>query len=153
MPDELLFRPECQAAHPGMDTVRADHQVEPARRTVFEFDLDGIGGFTQRADRIAEHVSAVPGRESVEDLGEIAPQDLDIAAGEVAGHAGLFPAAGIDEDHIGGPGTAPPDLVVDTHPLEHPALHGPLEVDGLTAGRRAGARSTTVTSNPCWSSQ
>jgi hypothetical protein len=70
--------------------------------------------------------------------GQVAPQDLHIAAEKLAGHDGQLPPGRVEELHVGPPGLAAEDLLANAHALQHAQLGPALEVDGLAARAQCG---------------
>ena len=136
---EILLRPERELPNPGMDAVGTEHQIEGPRLAVLELDLYPVRGLGQPADGVAEEILAAPSGPSVEDVSQVAAQDLDIAAGELPRDDPQPLAVVVEEDGVGGPGLPLLDLVEDAHLFQYCEVGPALEVDRLTTrtdGRR-----------------
>jgi hypothetical protein len=131
---------ECQPPHRRVHTVAAGDEVEGAGRGVLELRMHTVRGLGERGDRVTEQVFAAVGGALVEDGGQVAPQDLHIAAEKLAGHDGQLSPGRVEELHVGPPGLAAEDLLPHAHALQHGQLGPALEVDGLAArAQRGGA--------------
>lgn len=129
---------EGEPPHVGVDAVGAHHEVEGTRRAALEGDVHAARRVGQRGDGVAEDVLAVFLGPLVQQGGEVAAEDLNVAAGELAGHDRQPSAVRVDDDLVGSAGLAPPHLPEDSHPLQHDAVGLTLEVDGLAAGTERG---------------
>ena len=72
---------EDQAAHVGVQPVRADDEVEAARRPRSNVTSPSVG---DRGDRVAEEVLDVVAGGVVEDLAQVVAHDLDVPVGHRA---------------------------------------------------------------------
>ncbi|MEV0660087.1 hypothetical protein ACIBI3_02565 [Actinomadura luteofluorescens] len=133
VPDEPRLVAEREPPDVRVQPVGTDDQVERARGPALEGDVHAVRRLGHGRDRVAEDVpGGVPGQ-LVQELGEIAPVDLHVPAGERVGQADPRPSLGVDEVERAGVGPPPPDLVQDAHLLQHPHVHLAAEVDGLAA--------------------
>ena len=62
-----------------MQAVCPDNKIKCLRRAVLERDVDSVLGLLERADRVAEDVLDVVPARLVDDLGQFAAHDLDVA--------------------------------------------------------------------------
>ena len=116
-----------------MQSVGADHDVEPAWRRVFESHL-AVGGDCR--DRVAEQVLDLIAAGVVVGLAEIVSHDLDVAVGYGAGDLGEINTSGplgplaVQRQHVG-PGGERLDLRQHTHLFRD--FHGrPEQINGVT---------------------
>lgn len=121
-----------------MDSVGAEDEVEGARLAVLEPHRHPVAGVAQVGDGVAEEVFDGVGGPVVHDLGQVAAQDLEVAAGELARHHPELAPVGVDENQVGGAGTPGLNLVEDAHPLEHGEVGPALEVHRLSARSECG---------------
>ncbi|MEU6265534.1 hypothetical protein [Saccharopolyspora shandongensis] len=77
---ELLLRPENQAAHGGVRSVRADHEVESAETTAIELDPDTVLVLLQSGDRVVEDVLHLVLGHLVQHRRQVLAQELDVLA-------------------------------------------------------------------------
>lgn len=140
VPDELFLRAERQTAGVGVEPVRADHQVEAARRAVFEGHGHAVGVLGERGDGVAEDVLGVLPGGVVQDPGQVAPEDLDVPGEHVRGQLGLPLARVVDVGHRA---HARPDALEvgqDAHAAQDRQVGLAAEVDGVAAvAEREGA--------------
>jgi hypothetical protein len=136
--DEPLLGAKGQASYVGVDPVGPDHQVKAARRRVLEGDLDARPGLGQRGDGVAEAVVAVACGPLVQQGGQVATEDLQVATGELPRDGRKPLVVLIDDDQIGLTGLQAPHDVQDAHPLQHLPVGLAFEVDGLPAGAQRG---------------
>lgn len=129
---------EDQTTGVRVQAVGADDQVEAAGRAPLERDFDALRGVGQRRDGVAEHVLHRVLRAFVHELGQVAAEDLHVAAHHLRGQLHARGAVGGDDAlraHVRPTGV---DLVPDAHRGEHPAVHVAPEVDGEAAGAQGG---------------
>jgi hypothetical protein len=140
VPPEPRLVAEDQRSHPGVQAVGTHHEVEGAGLRVVERDLHAVGGFGQRGDPVAEDVLGVLVGPVVQDAGEVAAQDLDLATGELRGQRHPRPTGGIHHHPLGPPGLLAAHLVEDAHPAHNGQVRLAAQVDGLPAfAQRGGA--------------
>jgi hypothetical protein len=113
--------------------VGADDQAEGPGRRVLEPDPHAAGALFQAGDRITEQIlGGVPGRR-VEDRGQVAAQDLDVASEDVGRHVRHRPVLPVDDGggrQVGLPGL---DRVQDAHLGQHTPVGSAAEVDRVAA--------------------
>jgi hypothetical protein len=119
--------------------VGPDDEVERARGRPEEGHVDAGSGLGERGDRVVEDVLGRRGGALVHDPGQVAADDLDLPAGELAGHDGERAAGGVDHPAVPAVRPGRPDVVEDAHPVEDRAVGLALEVDGLAAGAQRGS--------------
>jgi len=83
--DVLLFGTEHQAAHAGVQPISPDYEVVCARRCVAEGRFDPFSVVGEGRDSDAEAVIDVLAHGFVQDAGEVAPEDLQLAADDFGG--------------------------------------------------------------------
>ncbi len=131
VPYELLLRPERQAAGGGVQPVRADHQVEPARRAALEGDVHAVGVLGERGDGVPEDVLGVRRGRFVEDPRQVAAQDLDVSGEQIGGQLCLRLARAVHVRHGAHAGPGPFDGVQEAHAAEDRQMGLAAEVDGV----------------------
>ena len=131
--DVLLFGPEHEFACGGMQAIRSDDEVVAAAGSVAEGHLDPLAVVVECGNPHAETVIDVIANGLVQDAGERAPVDLDLAAEHLGGQAADFPAPAVDEYERAHAGGVRPHRVEQTHLLEHRERR-PAKVDSLPAG-------------------
>jgi len=124
---------ESQPPHVGVQPVGADNHAERPGLRAGEPGPHALGALFEAGDRVAEHIlGGSPGR-LVQDLGQVAAQDLDVAGEDVGGHLRHRPALLIDDRggrQVGLPGL---DRIQDPHLGQHAQVCGAAEVDRVTA--------------------
>ena len=142
VPHELLLGPEGEPAYPGVQPVRADHNVEPPHGTAGERHLDAVPVVGQPGGLVAEQVLGSIAGGVVQDTGQVAAHNLNLrdhplAAEQVGRHPRGPPAAAV---HIGESALVyalRPYRVEKPHPLDHLAS-GAAQVHGVPAGSGRG---------------
>src|SRR6516225_3370867 len=135
VPEPLLL-PESQAAHGGVQSVRADDEVEPARCTVRERDVDTVRILRHAGDVVAEDILGGARTPVVQDPGQVAALDLDVAAEQYRRERGQPAAARVDHRLVAHAGLAAADVVKHAHPLQQ----GKLVAAEVHRGGPAGAQ-------------
>nr|WP_238165304.1 hypothetical protein [Kribbella sp. VKM Ac-2527] len=128
-----LLGTEGECAHVRVQSVGADHQVEPARPTAFENHLYAVFVLLERRDRVVEEVLHVGPRRGVQDLDEVTAEELELTAERLGCCRGDGPAGLVDVDHAAHAGGACPGGGEQAHPVEHRQGRA-AEVDRVTAG-------------------
>ncbi len=130
--------PEGQTAGVRVQTVGADDQVEPAGRAALEGDLDPVRGLGERRDRVSEDVLDQVLGALVHDPGQLAAEDLHVAAHHLGRQVHARAAVGVHDAlpaHVRLTGV---DLLPDAHFGEHRAVDVAAEVDGEAAAAQGG---------------
>lgn len=137
--DVVGIRTEGQAPDVRVQAVGADDEVEAAGRGVAEGDVHAGGRLGEGGDGVPEGVLGPGGeRGLVQDPGEVAAQDLDVAARELGRKVQELATVGVDEGHRAAAGPNTVQLVEDPHPAKNAELGLPPEVDGLAARTQGG---------------
>src|SRR5882724_11586774 len=71
-------RSEGEPAYPGVQLVRADHNVEPPHGTAGERHLDAVPVLGQPGNPVAEQVLGSMAGGVVQDTGQVAAHDLNL---------------------------------------------------------------------------
>ena len=119
---------------PSAPTTRSNVRGAPR----VERHVHAAVGLGERGDRVAEDVLAAVLRALVQQLGEVTPADLDVAAGELTGDGGERPALRVDDGLVVPAGLAAVHLVEDAHPFRTVRWVSPLKSTAWPTGRRAG---------------
>ncbi|GAB3883905.1 hypothetical protein GCM10029964_044040 [Kibdelosporangium lantanae] len=135
--DEVALGTEGEAPDVRVQPVRADHQVEAARRGAVERDVHTLLVLVERGDRVVEEELGLVPRRLVQDGGEVGARHLDLVApGRGKSHGGHLTAGGVEQPHGGRAGGDVTEAGQHTHRLGHRqgrASH----VDGVAAGAQA----------------
>ena len=83
--DVPLFRTENQTAHAGVQPIRPDYEVIAAGRGVAEGHVDPLSVVLEGRNANAEAVIDILADGFVQDAGEVAPEDLQLAADDFGG--------------------------------------------------------------------
>jgi hypothetical protein len=83
--DALLFQAENQAAHARVQPISANYEVIAARRCVAEGDVDPLSVVLDGRDMNAEAVIDILTDGFVQDAGQVAPEDFQLAADDFGG--------------------------------------------------------------------
>jgi len=101
--------------------------------------VHAVPGLGERGDRVAEDVLTGRGGAFVQQAGQVAAEDLDVATAELVRDDREGTAVRVHDVDVVAAGLQAAHVVEDAHPAEHGAVGLALEVDGLAAaaqGRR-----------------
>src|SRR5262249_53263436 len=104
--------------HGGAQSVRADDEVEPARGPVRERDVDPARVLRHAGDVVAEDVLGGARAVAVQDPGQVAALDLNVAAEQHGRERGQAAAARVDHRLVAHSGLAGPDVAEHAHALQ-----------------------------------
>jgi hypothetical protein len=131
--DEPALVAEGQPADPGVDPVGADDQVEPALWGMRERHLHPVRLLVQAGDLVAEKVFGAGAGGVVQNLCQIAAEDLHVAGEDPARHGRPRGAVGGDIGEVAHVRLALLDRVQHAHLAQHAEMHVAAEVHGVAA--------------------
>lgn len=128
----------------GMQAVRADHEIEFARRSMKELDADAVAGLVEARNRIVEDHFDFARNRSEDDGSEISSREADVAATNRAGKrvrrktrdSSSLAIHHLDfADHI----ARIADFLKQTHAASHVEAGAP-KIDDVSANAERGSR-------------
>jgi hypothetical protein len=137
VPVKLLLGPEGQAPGVRVQAVGADDEIESTLRAAAERHIDPVRTLVEGRDAVVEPELHVVADRGVQDLGEVAPGDLDVPALDPADHdvrldRGDHAAVGVQKREPLSVDVGLPQLRQDPHP-PYDFQCSPANVDRIAA--------------------
>ena len=122
-----------------MQAISANDQIEASDAATGEADVNTACVLREVCDGLAEEVVGLFMGCVVEDLAQVAPQDLHVAGHEIGGKTGAHTTVGMNIGHGAHAGLAATDFSKQTHPVQQVQVDAASEIHRIATvakGRR-----------------